>query len=139
MALKYASGELDNARLIQPCHHADRCVYVRIPPRAKMIPISEASFQAQVKSLAYLHGWSLHHSQPSMTRTGRYITTGSTGFPDIVMAHEQRGLIFAELKTEKGKPSEAQLHWLRTLHPHAECYLWRPSDIDFIAQRLAQC
>jgi hypothetical protein len=114
-------------------------VHVRIPSRAKMIPISEASFQAQVKSLAYIHGWSLHHSQPSMTRTGRYITTGSTGFPDIVMAHEQRGLIFAELKTEKGKASEAQLHWLRTLHPHAECYLWRPSDIDFIAQRLSQC
>lgn len=112
-------------------------VYVRIPIGAEMIPISEASFQAQVKSLAYIHGWSLHHSQPSMTRTGRYITTGSTGFFDIVMAHEQRGLIFAELKTEKGKPTEAQLHWMRTVHPHAECYLWRPSDIDFIAQRLA--
>jgi hypothetical protein len=25
------------------------------------------------------------------------------------------------------------------LHPHAECYLWRPSDITFIAQRLSQC
>jgi hypothetical protein len=104
-----------------------------------MTPISEASFQQQVKALAYLHGWLLHHSQPSMTRTGRYITTGSTGFPDLVMAHEQRGLIFAELKTEKGKASDAQLNWLRTLHPHAECYLWRPSDIDFIAQRLSQC
>lgn len=104
-----------------------------------MQPISEASFLQQVKGLAYIHGWSLHHSQPSMTRTGRYITTGSTGFPDIVMAHIERGLIFAELKTDKGKPSEAQLEWLRTLHPHAECYLWRPSDIDFIAQRLSQC
>jgi hypothetical protein len=104
-----------------------------------MTPISEASFQQQVKALAYIHGWSLHHSQPSMTRTGRYITTGSTGFPDLVMAHEERGLIFAELKTEKGKASDAQLNWLRTLHPHAECYLWRPSDINFIAQRLSQC
>jgi hypothetical protein len=26
---------------------------------------------------------------------------------------------------------------MRTLHPHAECYLWRPSDITFIAERLA--
>ena len=104
-----------------------------------MIPISEASFMAQVKALAYQYGWSVHHSQPSMTRTGRYITTGSTGFPDIVMAHKERGLLFCELKTEKGRASEAQLHWLSTLKPHAECYLWRPSDLDFIAQRLAQC
>jgi hypothetical protein len=104
-----------------------------------MLAISESSFQQQVKALAYLHGWSLHHSQPSMTRTGRYITTGSTGFPDIVMAHEKRGLIFAELKTEKGRASEPQLQWLATLKPHAECYLWRPSDLDFIATRLSQC
>jgi hypothetical protein len=54
------------------------------------------------------------------------------------MAHEQRGLIFAELKTTKGRPSETQLHWLRILHPHAECYLWRPEDIDFISERLGR-
>ena len=104
-----------------------------------MIAMSEASFQAQVKALAFQFGWSMHHSQPSMTRTGRYITTGSTGFPDIVMAHVERGLIFAELKTDKGKPSEAQLGWLRTLHPHAECYLWRPNDLTDIERRLSGC
>ena len=104
-----------------------------------MIPISEQSFMTQVKTLAYQYGWSLHHSQPSMTRTGRYITTGSVGFPDIVMAHPTKGLVFCELKTEKGRASEAQLHWLATLKPHAECYLWRPSDLDFIAQRLSRC
>ena len=104
-----------------------------------MTPISEASFLQQVKSLAYLHGWLFHHSQPSMTRTGRYITTGAKGFVDIVMAHEKRGLIFAELKTERGRASESQQTWMRTLHPHAECYLWRPSDLSFITQRLSQC
>ena len=115
-------------------------VHVRLPSwQRPMTPISEASFLVQVKALAFQFGWSMHHSQPSMTRTGRYITTGATGFPDLVLAHEQRGLIFAELKTDKGKASEAQLQWLRTLHPHAECYLWRPSDITFIAQRLSQC
>jgi hypothetical protein len=67
------------------------------------------------------------------------MTGGSAGFPDLVLCHEQRGLIFAELKTDKGKASDQQLAWLRTLHPHAECYLWRPSDITFIAQRLSQC
>lgn len=104
-----------------------------------MLPISEASFLQQIKSLAFMYGWVVHHSQPSMTRTGRYITTGSTGFPDIVMVHQERGLIFAELKTEKGKTSKAQDLWLRSLNPHAECYLWRPSDLDFISQRLRSC
>ena len=104
-----------------------------------MNAISEASFLTQVKALAYQYGWSLHHSQPSMTRTGRYITTGAAGFPDLVLAHIERGLVFAELKTEKGKASDSQLSWMRTLHPHAECYLWRPSDLTFIAQRLSQC
>ena len=98
--------------------------------------ISEASFMTQVKALAYLHGWSLHHAQPSMTRTGRYITTGSPGFPDIVMAHPNRGLIFAELKTEIGKLSYAQMNWRAMLIPHAECYVWRPQDLNDIAERL---
>lgn len=104
-----------------------------------MLPISEASFLQQIKGLAFMYGWVVHHSQPSMTRTGRYITTGSTGFPDIVMVHQERGLIFAELKTEKGKTSEPQDLWLRSLSSHAECYLWRPSDLDFIAERLRSC
>jgi hypothetical protein len=104
-----------------------------------MTPISEASFLQQVKALSYLHGWLLHHQAPMRTPRGNIITGGSAGYPDLCMAHEQRGLIFAELKTEKGKASEAQLNWLRTLHPHAECYLWRPSDLTFIAQRLASC
>jgi hypothetical protein len=104
-----------------------------------MIPISEASFLQQLKALAYLHGWAFHHSTPSMTSKGRWITTGSPGFVDCVLAHKVRGVIFAELKTEKGKTTAAQDDWLERLSPHVECYLWKPSDLDFIAQRLSQC
>jgi hypothetical protein len=104
-----------------------------------MNDISEQSFLQQIKALAYIHHWTVHHSQPSMTKTGRYITTGSPGFFDLVLAHEQRGLIFAELKTRTGKASEAQLTWMRIVHPHAEVYLWRPEDMDFISKRLASC
>jgi hypothetical protein len=103
-----------------------------------MTPITEAAFLIQVKTLAHHYGWSFHHAQPSVVGK-RWITTGSPGFPDIVMAHKVRGLIFAELKTAKGKTSEAQDYWLETLGPHAECYLWRPCDIDYIATRLSQC
>ena len=105
-----------------------------------MIAISEASFLQQVKALAYIHGWSFHHQAPMRTPRGNIMTGGSAGFPDIVMAHIERGLIFAELKTEKSKNiTDAQIDWYRRIHPHAEMYLWRPSDLDFIAQRLSQC
>jgi len=104
-----------------------------------MIAISEASFLQQVKALAYIHGWLFHHATPSITSKGRWMTTGAPGFVDIVMAHPERGVIMAELKTAKGKTTAAQDGWIRTLGPHVECYLWRPSDLDFIAQRLASC
>jgi hypothetical protein len=104
-----------------------------------MTPISEASFLQQVKGLAYIHGWTLHHSQPSLTRTGRYLTTGSPGFPDVVLVHKDKGLIFAELKTTKGKLSEAQENWLAMLNRHAEVYVWRPDDLKDIEHRLSQC
>ena len=76
-----------------------------------------------------------------MTSKGRWITTGSPGFPDVVMAHKERGVIMAELKTDakSSKTTVAQDDWLERLSPHIECYLWRPKDLDFIAQRLSRC
>lgn len=93
---------------------------------------------SQVKALAFTYGWMAHHSQPSMTRTGRYITTGSAGFPDLVLAHPQRGVIFAELKTATGKVSEAQVDWILALDPNAECCVWRPQDLPEITARLGR-
>ena len=100
--------------------------------------ISEQAFMTQIKSLAYLNGWMTHHSQPSLTRTGRYITTGAAGFPDLVLAHPQRGFILAELKTEKGRVSESQVAWLKACDPHVECYIWRPQDLPQITARLGR-
>jgi len=104
-----------------------------------MTPISEASFLQQVKALAYIHGWAFHHATPSMTSKGKWITTGAPGFPDLVMAHPERGVIMAELKTTKGKTTAAQDGWMRALAPHVECYLWRPEDLTAIERRLSQC
>ena len=127
-----------DARPVDVHYHDFSRVYVWLyVGQRQMKGISEASFMSQVKALAYQYGWSLHHAQPSMTRTGRYITTGSPGFPDIVMAHPRGGLIFAELKTEIGKLSYAQMNWRAMLVPHAECYVWRPRDLQTIAERLA--
>jgi hypothetical protein len=47
-------------------------------------------------------------------------------------------LLFAELKREKGKLSAEQEAWLEDLRrvPGVEVYVWRPGDMDEIAQVL---
>ena len=102
-------------------------------------PISEKQFQDQVIALAILHGWKVHHVLPSMSSTGRWLThvQGHVGFPDLVMAHTTHGLLFVECKTIKGRLTEAQVDWCRTLDATgAETYVWRPTDLHFIQQRL---
>ena len=128
-----------NGGFLQPHHHAFSRVHVRLYAwqRQKMKPISEASFMQQVKALAYIHGWDCHHASPTQTAKGRWLTSGAVGFPDLVLCHKVKGLIFAELKSAKGRTSPAQEHWLSILHPHAECYIWRPEDLQLIEQRLA--
>jgi len=74
-----------------------------------------------------------------MSATGRWLThvQGHNGFPDIIMAHEKHGLVIAELKTLKGRLSEPQVDWCRTLDAAgAEVYVWRPTDLHFIQRRL---
>lgn len=55
------------------------------------------------------------------------------GFPDLVLSRilpDSKRLIFAELKSEKDKPTEAQKEWLDILkqYPQNEVYLWYPKD-----------
>lgn len=100
--------------------------------------MSEREFQDQVIAMAQLYGWRVHHVRPGMTSKGRWMTavSGHVGFPDLVLAHSERGLIFAELKAQKGRLDDAQVDWLRTLDATgAECYVWRPDDWHFIQQR----
>jgi len=49
-------------------------------------------------------------------------------------------LIFAEIKSESGIPSEAQMDWINCLNlcPPAEAYLWRPKDFDHIVAILEE-
>lgn len=100
--------------------------------------MKEREFQDQVIALAILYGWKVHHVRPGMTANGRWMThvQGHSGFPDLVLAHETRGLIIAELKAEHGRLDPAQHDWLHTLNAAgAEVYVWRPKDITFITQR----
>ncbi len=99
--------------------------------------VDEASFMTQVKALAFLYNWKVQHLQPMRTPRGKIITGGSAGFPDLVLAHPDRGTIFAELKTETNKLSDPQVEWLKAL-VNSECHVWRPSDLPSITDRLSR-
>ena len=103
------------------------------------LKISERAFQHAVVQLAIMTGWKVNHQLPAQNAAGRWRTPtqGHVGFPDLVLAHPTRGVIFAELKSAVGRVSEAQRDWLDTLElAGVEAYVWRPTDLPFIKSRL---
>lgn len=101
---------------------------------------SEAGFQEKVMQYAALRGWLIHHDRPARARergTGRdgwrTAISGDAGFPDLVLARHGR-VVFAELKSDIGKPTPAQARWADHLgydlgfESTFDYYLWKPSD-----------
>jgi hypothetical protein len=103
--------------------------------------VKESYFQSQVIMLAKLHGWLVMHTRAVEIRPGVWKTPlqGHAGFPDLVLAHETKGVLFAELKADKNsRLSDMQKVWLQTLkEANMEVYVWRPKDIDTISRILA--
>ena len=101
--------------------------------------MTEAQFQAQVIQLARMNGWRVFHPMKMQARDGTWRTalSGDKGWPDLVLAHQTRGLIVAELKADKGRLTPDQHQWLTALAPWAEIHVWYPADLDNIAARLA--
>jgi hypothetical protein len=91
--------------------------------------LTEKEFQEQVVELARLSGWRVYHTWLAVR--------SASGFPDLVLARPGR-LVFAELKSNRGKLTLAQEEWLQALRETgaAEVYLWRPDDWDEIVQIL---
>jgi hypothetical protein len=99
----------------------------------------EAQFQAQVIQLARINGWKVFHPAKMQARDGTWRTAlqGDKGWPDLVLAHKDRGLIVAELKSDAGKVSLEQQAWITHLAPWAEVHVWRPKDLKEIVERLS--
>jgi len=81
--------------------------------------MTEAQLQQMVIDTAHWAGfmhWHCHDSRRSRP-----------GFPDLVLVHTTTGrLIFAELKSDKGRVRPEQDVWLQHLGKLHEAYLWRP-------------
>lgn len=94
--------------------------------------VSEKDWQQQVRDLLRLNHWHAYHTHDSRR--------SDAGFPDVFALHPGSGDRFvAELKTEKGKATPAQLEWLAWFETCGiDAYLWRPSDVDRVIERVSK-
>ena len=93
------------------------------------IKITEKEFMAHVVELAKFKGWLVYHTYDSRR--------SEPGFPDLCMVRRSR-LVFAELKNERLRLTDAQKEWkARLVQAGQEMYLWRPSDWDEIVEVLS--
>jgi len=105
--------------------------------RIDLIPVTEKDFSKQVEDLLNLFGWRWCHFRPARTKKGwRTALSGYPGFLDYIAARDR--LIIFELKSENGKIIKDQQEWLDALAACGqEVYLWKPGDIERIAEILS--
>ncbi len=101
-----------------------------------MISATETEFQGQVIQLATTLSWRHMHVRRSIGKGRKWTTaTNVVGWPDLVLVSPRfQRVIFAELKSETGKPTPEQLDVLGWLQAAGqETAIWRPSNLDHIA------
>ncbi len=93
--------------------------------------LTEALWQRQVLDIAHLYGWRSYHTHDSRR--------SNAGFPDLTLVRPPR-VVFAELKSMRGRTSSDQRAWLADLNacPGVETYLWRPDQLDQVVAVLKQ-
>ena len=94
----------------------------RTSARSSTRRTEEAEFQRKVTDLCdYLHlKW--HHETDSRR--------SKKGFPDLLIAGPG-GVLFVELRSEKGRITPEQREWLDQLHrAGANVHVWRPSNFN---------
>ena len=91
--------------------------------------MSERQFQDAVLEMARLFGFRTYHTFNSRR--------SEAGFPDLVLVRDGR-LIAAELKTETGRLSPAQVAWISDLERcrGVDVHVWRPGNLAEIERTL---
>ena len=108
---------------------------------------TEEQFMTAVAQYARYHGWLVAHFRPA--RNGRSrgkrwhtpVQFDGAGFPDLVLARDGE-IIFAELKSERGRLQPNQRRWIERLASagaqSVEVHVWRPRDWEHIQARLGR-
>lgn len=89
--------------------------------------VTEAAWQASIIELATKYcGWLCHHETDSRW--------SPEGFPDLILAHPEHGVIFLECKRQKRpRTTPAQRRWIWTLQQAGACAaIVQPSDRDWV-------
>lgn len=98
--------------------------YQRIHDRS----ISEQAFQNSLVEVAEYHRWQVHHETDSRR--------SKPGLPDLICAHPEHGVVFVELKSERGYLRPEQKEWRDVLVAGgARYYVFRPRD-RFVADAM---
>lgn len=96
--------------------------------------MSEDDLLEAVLESASTYGWLAFHPRPARVRaegreTYRTAMQGDPGFPDLVLSHPKAGVLFRELKSERGTVDLDQQVWLAALADGgANVAVWRPTD-----------
>lgn len=93
--------------------------------KPKAPQISEKAFQQRVVQAARATGWMVYHTYDSRR--------SAKGFPDLVLVHPKRRLVFfLELKTDTGKVMAEQQAWIDALGgaENGGAAIVRPKDWD---------
>ena len=94
------------------------------------LDISERAFQSLVEQAARATGWYAFHPYDSRR--------SEPGYPDLTLVNPGKGrVVWAELKTSKGRLSPAQKDWIWALEQAGqEVYVLRPADWPLIERIL---
>ena len=99
--------------------------------------ISEEDFQKAVCAYAGSCGYLVHYQRRSgfIGKDGAWRGSGPAGFPDVVLAKNNRNPVFVELKTDRGRLRPDQVDWMETL---GAVYhrVWRPRNAREIINEL---
>jgi hypothetical protein len=93
--------------------------------------VTEAQLQDAVIACARYLGWKVAHFRTAQTGRGwRTAVAGDgKGYPDLTLAHRDHGLLFVELKAERGVMSPEQDEWLEVLRAAgAAVAVFKPRD-----------
>lgn len=115
--------------------------------KADLPGLSEAAWLRYVMDAAAMGGWHAMHISNSRRVVRRYESGENAmigdkhtkGWPDLTLAHPAlAAIVFAELKTERGRLTPSQRVWLDVLatNPGVHVALWRPADVSMVERAL---
>lgn len=96
-----------------------------------VLPMSEDDLQVAVIDLCRLLRLRVAHFRPAQKKSEKWATPvqgDGAGFPDLVIVGP-RGVLWRELKLQRGHLTPAQIEWQMALHSAGEDYgVWKPAD-----------